>query len=64
MIANTIGFVSICVSLAISHTPVYIAKRDHGCEASASRGVPVYVSATSPVGVFIAPTLGGMARLS
>jgi len=34
----------ISISLALSQTPVFTL-RDHGYEASASRGVPVYVPA-------------------
>jgi len=52
----------ISVSLALSQTPVFTL-RDHVYGASASRGVPVYIPAFAG-SLLIAPTHGGMARLS
>ena len=42
------GAALISVSLALSQTPVFTL-RDHGYEASVSRGVPVYIPAVKPV---------------
>ena len=59
-----IGAALTTVSLALSQTPVYTARLRHGYGANASRGVPVYVPAFVGSLVLIAPTHGGMARLS